>query len=259
MPDPSVTTGQHAAKFAPKQDKAAPKNVAGQWMFLQEASEALSLHEKTLRRNIKRGTLKARQGKAVNAKIQVFITQDFLNTESKDSGHEDTEEDTILDDVQIEEYIVEDVTGEQADAGKSIEAEQDFSPEPSAHVLSTNMDAVKGLVNELMTPLVKRIEEQTIALNEQTKTIRDQETVITDQKIQLRLLPDLKAREEAERQARELAVHETEALKKQIEALDQSQKSLKAAADKAALLEKELEIAKRPLWKKLFLPRDVNS
>ncbi|MBU6455407.1 MAG: hypothetical protein KGS72_26790 [Cyanobacteria bacterium REEB67] len=94
--------------------------------------------------------------------------------------------------------------------------------------------------------MLKRIEEQSVALNEQQKMIRDQQNAIRDQEIQLRLLPDLKAREENERKANEQAELENAALKKQIEALAEANEALKQEVDKKEAL------LKRPLWKKFF-------
>lgn len=251
MPDNSVTTGQHASKIATKAGKST-KVEAGEWLFLQEAADSLGLSEKTLRRNIKKGALKARKGKAVNAKIQVYITQDFLTKQSPEAPSDDTEDDTILDNVHIEEYTVEDVTDELAGTGTPTAEVEDFSPQSTVAGMPRDLPAIKELVNELMGPLVRRIEEQTIALNEQNRTIREQENAIEEQKIQLRLLPDLRAREEQERKERELAELEKQALKKQIEAMEAAQEALKAEAEKAAALEKEVALLKRPWWQKML-------
>lgn len=230
------TTGQ--GSLSP-QEKAS-KPAAGQWMFLQEASTATELSEKTLRRNIKKGVLKARKGKAVNAKIQVFITPDLLG-KLQDPAQEDLEDDACLDNVQIEEFTVEDMS-ESSDEG-SVQ-QQDFNPEKQTNAVP-DMEAMKAFISELMNPLVKRVEEQAVVLQEQERTIAEQKT-------QLRLLPDLQTKEENERKARELAELELVALKKQIDALQKEKEELGTTAQKAAELEKEIEILKAPWWKKWF-------
>ncbi len=223
----------------PPQEKTN-KPAAGQWMFLQEASTATELSEKTLRRNIKKGVLKARKGKAVNAKIQVLITPDLLG-KLQDPAQEDMEDDACLDNVQIEEFTVEDMS-ESSDEGSV--RQQDFSPEKQTNAVP-DMEAMKAFISELMNPLVKRVEEQAIVLQEQERTIAEQKT-------QLRLLPDLQTKEENERKARELAELELVALKKQIDALQKEKEELGTTAQKAAELEKEIEILKAPWWKKWF-------
>ncbi|MBX9724277.1 MAG: hypothetical protein K2X81_22905 [Candidatus Obscuribacterales bacterium] len=233
------TTGQ--GSLSP-QEKAS-KPAAGQWMFLQEASTATELSEKTLRRNIKKGVLKARKGKAVNAKIQVFITPDLLG-KLQDPAQEDLEDDACLDNVQIEEFTVEDMS-ESSDEG-SVQ-QQDFNPEKQTNAAS-DMEAMKAFIGELMNPLVKRVEEQAVVLQEQERKIAEQKT-------QLRLLPDLQTKEENERKARELAELELVALKKQIDALQKEKEELGTTAQKAAELEREIEILKAPWWKKWFSPQ----
>ncbi len=215
----------------PLQEKAA-KSQDGKWMFLQEASTATELSEKTLRRNIKKGVLKARKGKAVNAKIQVFITPDLLG-KLQAPAQEDLDDDACLDNVHIEEFTVEEDESEQ----------QDFRPE--AQPKTPDVETMKAFISEMMTPLVKRVEEQALVLHQQEREIAEQRT-------QLRLLPDLQTKEENERKARELAELELLALKKQIEALQKEKDELGTTAQKAVDLEKEIEALKAPWWKKLF-------
>lgn len=230
------TTGQGSIPVQEKTNKPA----AGQWMFLQEASTATELSEKTLRRNIKKGILKARKGKAVNAKIQVFITPDLLG-KLQEPAQEDQEDDACLDNVQIDEFTVEEMSDSSEE---STAPQEDFSPEGQPKGMP-DMETMKAFIGELMNPLVKRVEEQAIVLQEQ-------ERIIEEQKTKLRLLPDLQSREENERKARELAELELLALKKQIEALQQEKEELGTSAQKAAELEKEIEILKAPWWKKWF-------
>jgi len=222
----------------PPQDKTN-KPSAGQWMYLQEAASATELSEKTLRRNIKKGILKARRGKAVNAKMQVFITPELLG-KLQEPVQEEHEDDSCLDNVQIEEYTVEEMSDVPEE---STSHQQDFSPNQTKSI--PDMETMKAFIGELMNPLVKRVEEQAVVLQEQ-------ERIIEEQKTQLRLLPDLQSKEENERKARELAELELVALKKQVEALQKEKEELGTTAQKAAELEKEIETLKAPWWKRWF-------
>lgn len=70
---PSASTGTTPTSGAPTAgDKQAKPEQ--QWLYLQDAAELTGVSEKTLRRQIKKGALKAKKGRAVNAKIQVLIT-----------------------------------------------------------------------------------------------------------------------------------------------------------------------------------------
>lgn len=234
---PSASTGQNQPVATTISDKAA--RGESQWLFLQEVAELSGLSEKTVRRHIKKGTFKAKKGKAANARIQVLITPEILASISKESAAEELEEDGGLESIDFEEVSVEEVSEETGNNDVT-----DFSPNPTEKV-QADMEVFKGIINEMMAPLVKRVEEQ-------ARTLHEQERVIQDQKIQLRLLPDIQAREESERKARELAELEKQALVKQIEALKTAEMELKATAEKAAELEKQLAIAKRPWWQKLM-------
>jgi|GEM_PF-2882540 hypothetical protein len=234
---PGASTGQNQPVATTISDKAA--RGESQWLFLQEVAELSGLSEKTVRRHIKKGTFKAKKGKAANARIQVLITPEILASISKESSAEELEEDGGLESIDFEEVSVEEVSEETASNDVT-----DFSPNPAEKV-QADMEVFKGIINEMMAPLVKRVEEQ-------ARTLHEQERVIQDQKIQLRLLPDIQAREESERKARELAELEKQALTKQIEALKIAEIELKATAEKAAELEKQLAIAKRPWWQKLM-------
>lgn len=71
------------------QDNTAPQYIdvtskvpaaAGNWMTLQAASTATGLSLATLRRYIKKRIVKGRRlGKTSNAKVEVFVTPEFLN------------------------------------------------------------------------------------------------------------------------------------------------------------------------------------
>ncbi len=245
---PSASTGTTPTSGAPTAgDKQAKPEQ--QWLYLQDAAELTGVSEKTLRRQIKKGALKAKKGRAVNAKIQVLITPEITARISKESPSDDLEDDTSFDGVDIEEVSFEEVTEEPA--GASADGVKDFSPDQDEKA-KQDLAKFESMINVVMTPLVKRVEEMAVAL-------REQDRLIEDQKRELRLLPDLQSREQEERKARELAELEKEALHKQIEALKAEQEALKteqielkAVAEKTAELEKQLALSNRPWWQKMF-------
>jgi len=100
--------------------------------------------------------------------------------------------------------------------------------EQAADWIELNRDRVKSLAEEIVRPLMEKIESQ-------TEVIFEQKRLISDQERQLKLLPDLQKRAEATQQDVELKHVENEALKKQVAALQQ-----------------ELETAKKPWWKRVF-------
>jgi DNA-binding transcriptional MerR regulator len=88
-----------------------PKVVSGEWMNLEEASDAMGMSSITLRRYAKKGTLKWRRlGKSRNAKIQVYVTPELLaETEEQRISTEGLDE--VLDgdqDVQVGEWDASD-------------------------------------------------------------------------------------------------------------------------------------------------------
>lgn len=87
-----------------------PTNAApvGEWMSVQDASNATRMSMATLRRYMKAKKLKSRRlGRSVNAKVEVFITPEFLPDESGHSEALDLEDavDSAIDAEQIDGYL----------------------------------------------------------------------------------------------------------------------------------------------------------
>lgn len=236
---PTASSGKINNAAATTEGTKAPKS-AGQWMYLNEAAELTQLSEKTLRRHIKRGLLKAKKGKTVNAKIQVLLDSDTLAKISTALPVEEVDEDFTIDGVELDEQSTD---SEDATA-------TDFSPNPSPE-LKPDMDMFKNIINEMMSPLLKRVEEQAILLQKQEREIENH-------KVELRLLPDIQTREKLEREARELAELEKIALQKQIKAMEAEKEELAAQAAKTVELEKQLALAKRTWWQKIFAYPEPN-
>lgn len=80
----------------------------GEWMSVQDASNATRMSMATLRRYMKAKKLKSRRlGRSVNAKVEVFITPEFLPDESGHSEALDLEDavDSAIDAEQIDGYL----------------------------------------------------------------------------------------------------------------------------------------------------------
>ena|SRR5579883_2725477 len=106
------------------------------------------------------------------------------------------------------------------------------------------MTRLEIIAEKLMKPLAEKLEAQAMAL-------REKDMIIEDQSRQLKLLPDLEKRAEEERKQSELRALESEALKKQIAAL-QEQIQQAPAAD----VEKELQREKEEKESELARLRD---
>ncbi len=80
----------------------------GEWMSVQDASNATRMSMATLRRYMKAKKLRHRKlGRSVNAKVEVFITPDFLPDESGNSEALNLEDvvDNAVDAEQIDGYF----------------------------------------------------------------------------------------------------------------------------------------------------------
>lgn len=103
------------------------------------------------------------------------------------------------------------------------------------------MTRLEIIAEKLMKPLAEKLEAQAMAL-------REKDMIIEEQSRQLKLLPDLEKRAEEERKASELRALETEALKKQITALQEQIQQAPAEDVEKELQrekqEKESELAK---------------
>lgn len=81
---------------------------SGEWMSVQEASNATGLSMGTLRRYIKSKRLKSRRlGRTINSKLEVWVTPDFLPDEAGqgDVVEFDGEVDSVTEQDQDDEFI----------------------------------------------------------------------------------------------------------------------------------------------------------
>lgn len=198
--------------FAPGQT-VRTETGDGEWMFLHKASEVTGLHEKTLRRYIKKKLLKSKRlGKQVNSPLQVWITPDIMQA------------------VEAEASYVE----EADDA-----SDEDDNAEDSSEDTNT---ATATDVEQVIRVIAQQFADK---LDEQTKLIFDLRTEILEKEKQLLLLPDLKKKmEEAEQQEKNQEFEKT-ALEKQVQ-------ELQAELDRVNEEKAQLEQKPVPWWKTWF-------
>lgn len=239
-------------------------------LAVKEAAVMLGCDERWVRERLNQGQLKGEK-KKIGAKDKWFVYRGAIeaalaeargvagythtSAESSEDAGGDFETDLSFDPVEKKtinvDFIEKKVSTEETDW------------------LAAEQAKVKEFADLLLKPLVEKVESQTRLLVEQERTIHEQE-------IRLRLLPDLKKREEEERQARELKEVEAEALRKQIAAMQEEKQIVELEAQEAERLRKqveelenekksaaialsELEALKcqvadlqKPFWKKLF-------
>ncbi|MBA4049640.1 MAG: hypothetical protein C0464_01390 [Cyanobacteria bacterium DS2.008] len=262
-------------------------------LSVKEAAEALRIDERSVRDRLTNGTLKGEK-KMVGLREKWFIysgavqsalaKQDDMNFvgNPQESIEPQTVDATSVSFTDTEEPFdsaygdLDEVTHTQAPIPPS---RGDWHPESKA-----NMEL---LVETFMKPLVDKVAAQERALIEQATLVTQQEKVIEEQKIQLRLLPDLQRRAEQEAEAAkatELKLHEAAALQKQadlvseqkakelankeaqmaelqaqVASVEEENKILEAKASEAIklseslqALERKVEQLQKPFWKKWF-------
>lgn len=208
------------------------------YLSVEETAEILGMTDRTVRRMLNAGRLSGSQHQDKGKLVwRVNATKDLLEKLERKYQQSPLSVDSPV-------YYTE--------AAQTAEAEiVDFEPSVRSEV--------KVLADELIRPLIERLEAQAMILSEK-------ERVIADQARQLRLLPDFEKmasneREaaEKERMAAEAKALEVEALRKQIEALQSEKEAAEAHVQKAAevfdelaSLKSEIGELKRPFWKKLF-------
>ncbi len=168
--------------------------------------------------------------------------------------------------------------GDEAEVVTDIEAEVTEAPEVDKETSAgerpswSNEDMRKQLIataEVFMKPLVDRIEALTAADKEKDVLLQAKEQELEEARKQLKLLPDLEAQKarllkeiEAEREAAELQFAKAREQEEESKKLFEENEQLKQKAEEATLsleklqmIEKQMEILRRPWWKKWFLPQ----
>lgn len=264
-------------------------------LSVKEAAEALRIDERSVRDRLANGTLKGEK-KQIGLRDKWFVYASAITSAlAKQDGN------FIGNSVAVQEsnepQAVDATTVSLADEQDTIDAtygdldevaHTQASPAPSrGDWHPENKANIESLVETFMKPLVDKVATQERALIEQAALVAQQEKVIEEQKIQLRLLPDLQRRAEQEAdaaKAAELKLHEAAALQKQadmvaeqkakelaekeakvvkleqqVASIEEKNKALEAKANEAQALATSLEALsqkveelQKPWWKKLL-------
>lgn len=237
-------------------------------LSVKEAAEALRIDERSVRDRLTNGTLKGEK-KMVGLREKWFIysgavqsalaKQDDLGDMAFAKNPESVYEQSAVHTVDATSVTVHEREDAPAQSYRSPEHQEvedatygdldDVTPRSAREPLRGEWRAegqsnLQSLADAFMKPLLDKVAAQERALVEQASLLQAQQKEIEEQKIQLRLLPNLEklARDEAEAaKAAELKLHEAAALKKQAELL--AENTAKELAWKETLLiETEAEI-----------------
>lgn len=213
---------------------------------VKEAAEALGVSPRAIQYKLQNGDLKGTRTKNQygvaewrvwpNKEISEALAQ---KQAPKSGGSGDTINFSPIEDETVE---AEEVVYDEGEA---------VFDEPS-NWRQVELERLELMAEKLVKPLAERIEAQAVAL-------REQENIIEEQKRQLRLLPDLQKQAEEERKLAEIKALESEALKKQITALEQERQQRETRIEKVesleaqlAALNEQLQKLQAPWWKKWF-------
>ncbi|MBA4027298.1 MAG: hypothetical protein C0473_03555 [Cyanobacteria bacterium DS3.002] len=231
-------------------------------LSVKEAAEALRIDERSVRDRLTNGTLKGEK-KMVGLREKWFIysgavqsalaKQDDLGDMAFAINTQSAYEQSAIQTVDATSVMVQDREDAQAPSYRPTEPQEvedatygdldDITPRSAREPLRGEWRAegqvnLQSFADAFMKPVLEKVAAQERAIVEQAALLEAQQKEIEEQKIQLRLLPDLQklARDEAEAaKAAELKLHEAAALKKQAE--------LVVAAKVEALRLKEEELA----------------
>lgn len=283
-------------------------------LSVKEAAEALKIDERSVRDRLANGTLKGEK-KMVGLREKWFIYSSALNNALAKQDDIGAGIDVVQNSVTVQDRGESDivdastVTLQERSRSSALHAVAGLDPYEAVDATYGVLDEVtpreaeapiirgewhtdgkgnlESLVETFMKPLVEKVATQERALANQAAVVAAQQKEIEEQKVQLRLLPDLqrRAQEEAEAaKAAELKLHEAAALQKQadmiaerktreladkeaemvelqgqVASVEEENKILEAKANEALrlaeslqALEKKVEQLQRPFWKKWF-------
>ena len=278
-------------------------------LSVKEAAEALRIDERSVRDRLANGTLKGEK-KQIGLRDKWFVyagaitsalaKQDDMHFIGSSVSVQDVESYNAVDASSIvvqnreEESFIhsrpapQPIEPEDATYGTLDDVRLQQAKEPiKADWRAESQPNLQSLADAFMKPLLEKVAAQERALVEQAALVAAQQKEIEEQKIQLRLLPDLeqKARQEAEAaKAAELKIHEAAALQKQADLLaekkareladkelqvaelkgqvasvEEEKRVLEAKANEALKLaenlqamEKKVDQLQQPWWKKVF-------
>lgn len=210
-------------------------------LSVKEAAELLKLDERSVRERLINGQLKGEK-RSIGLREKWFVYSGSLEaaigkqnpfagdpvglTEVTIDGNDFTEE----HESEIEEHVSN--------------SEDNW--------IESNRDKVKLLAEEIVKPMLEKLDAQSEIIFEQRKTINDQER-------QLRLLPDLQKQAANRAQELDLKHVENEALKKQVMAMEAQliakDSETISLVDDLSVIKEQLQELQKPWWKKWFLSK----
>ena len=205
-------------------------------LSVKEAAEMLKLDERSVRERLINGQLKGEK-RSIGLREKWFVYSGSLEAAM---GKQNS---FAGDPIGLTE-----VTIDRNDFTEEYDSEiEEQVPNSEENWIESNRDKVKLLAEEIVKPMLEKLDAQSEVIFEQRKTIQDQER-------QLRLLPDLQKQASNRAQELDLKHVENEALKKQVLAMEAQLKAkdsetMNLADDLSAIKEKLQEIQK-PWWKK---------
>jgi septal ring factor EnvC (AmiA/AmiB activator) len=206
-------------------------------LTVKQAAELLRLDERSVRERLINGQLKGEK-KSVGLREKWFVFSGSVQQALEKQQGGFVGDPIGLTDVSVEGETVD---ATFADAGEPPAAADDSDED----WVEANRARVKLLAEELVKPMMEKLEAQTEVIVEQRRQIAEQER-------QLRLLPDLQRQSEERAKEAELKHVEAEALKKQVQALESRQAEHEALKKQVDVLQHELVAARKPWWQKMF-------
>lgn len=200
-------------------------------LTVKEAAELLRLDERSVRERLINGQLKGEK-RSIGLREKWFVYHGAVEAAlSKEGGIFGALED-VSSQVTVESEIV------SAGDEETSEHRDDW--------LESNRERLRAVANEIVMPLMQKIDDQAALIYEQKKSLEDQERKI-------KLLPDLQKRAEEERKSAELKTLEVQALEKQIAAIEEEKERL---LEETRQLKTTVEEMRTPWWKKIFSTPD---
>lgn len=195
-------------------------------LTVREVANALSLTKRAVIYRLEKGQLKGTRVTNSNGveEWRVYPNKEITQAIGNKSLSDITENSLDFEPEPADVFDVEDIVAEAASDSSAPASNDSWRTVQTEHL--------ETIVEKLVKPLTDRLEMQAVALAEK-------ERVIEEQNRQLRLLPDLEKQAEAERKQAELASLESEALRKQIDALkDKLEEKIDPEIEKRLLAEK---------------------
>ncbi len=238
------------------------------FMPIKDAARAAGVDEDTLRQELEHGVLKGekRRGWLWDEWYVDFSEMDQLKVRRKNrikrESREQASSQSAVEKLKQASSLPTMALATLLEPVGTASDPDDAVPGANSNWRREYKEVVKRVAEEIMRPLLERLELQAAAL-------REKDAFIEEQAQQLRLLPDLEKRDEEHRLALENKENEARALQTRLEEEEagklaaQEQFELSRIEREAERLElearlhamqQEIEELRRPWWKRLFAP-----